>query len=1066
MSPRQTRPAKLTPPGLSQVYPRTRLFHRLDALRDHPLIWIAAPAGAGKTTLAASYLQAREITPLWYRVDPGDADPATFFYYLGEGLRYRTRARRRTVPLLAPEYQADLPAFSRRFFRELFARMRATTVLVLDNLEAVDDSAFHEMLRHGLEEVPPGHQVIITSRREPPPSLARAAVRLAMLDWHDLRLTADESRAILRLLAGDRALPARLVDNLEAAAGGWVTGLLLQLERTGDTRADREKMDGVTGDNLPQRQFDDYFSNEVFDHLPEPTQRLLLHTAWLSPVRPGTACRLAGLRDAGQRLEWLAQRQMFVTRLAGARPGYVYHPLLREFLRARAEAELPDARLHALKCRSAHVLAGSGETDAAAELLWATGQWDSLEDLIQEQAPALLGQGRHRRLHQWLERLPRHRLESEPRLRLLAGSALLAFDPVEAGRHFRAAWTGFETTGDPAGLHSAWLGIMDSIMFANDSLEEIPRWLQALDRVQGRFGPAPDPAVAARVALTAFNTGFTACPESRPLAHWEETAETLRRGLPAIADDTARCLAAACLAMFFTWHPQPARLKLLADDLLPLAGHERVAPLARVIACLVEITRRWATGETTDTVAFIDAALDLVERHGIAVGRLWLLSAATIYYLTRQDTRRARDLLERYRRHIRPGNRHEQIHHHYLSGWLAWLQGETALALEHAARACTDIRALHTPHFELLARCAHAFMLIETDRHDQARTLIADTRRLAAACHSRSVEVFYLGLLEAWSAWRRDDHDAIPGHLRPALACGRERDLQVVLWHLPPVLSRLCAVALEHDIETEYVRRLIHRNGLPRPPGADPLTRWPDAIRIHALGRFRIERLDQALDTTNRAWNKPLRLLKVIVALGARDVPAARVEDILWPEADGGNARRTLITTLQRLRKLLGDGRALRFDDGRLSLDSGIAWLDIDALTGGLGAEDPARLDRALRLYRGPLFDEEGDPAWLLPARARLHDEVLHGYDRLARHLRETGRWQDLADLCRRGLTIDDLHEPFYRDGMLAHREQGRQAEAARLYHRCRKRLQEALGTRPSTATETLFATLSQRAGP
>lgn len=75
--------AKTTRPRLSGTFPRTRLFRLLDQSRERPITWVQGPPGAGNTTLVASYVQARKLNCLWYQADAGDADIATFFYYLG-----------------------------------------------------------------------------------------------------------------------------------------------------------------------------------------------------------------------------------------------------------------------------------------------------------------------------------------------------------------------------------------------------------------------------------------------------------------------------------------------------------------------------------------------------------------------------------------------------------------------------------------------------------------------------------------------------------------------------------------------------------------------------------------------------------------------------------------------------------------------------------------------------------------------------------------------------------------------------------------------------------------------
>ena len=129
--------AKVTPPKLSNYMHRRRLYRLLDSKSDNDVIWISGPGGSGKTTLVRGYIDHLKLPCMWYQVDQGDIDPASFFYHLGMAIRQAVPRLRKPFPLLTPEYFPSISVFATRFFETLYNRLNPPAVIVLDNYQDV-----------------------------------------------------------------------------------------------------------------------------------------------------------------------------------------------------------------------------------------------------------------------------------------------------------------------------------------------------------------------------------------------------------------------------------------------------------------------------------------------------------------------------------------------------------------------------------------------------------------------------------------------------------------------------------------------------------------------------------------------------------------------------------------------------------------------------------------------------------------------------------------------------------------------------------------------------------------
>ncbi|WP_198045679.1 AAA family ATPase [Kitasatospora mediocidica] len=456
---------------------RPRLAERLThGVREHVLVLVNGPAGAGKTLLTSDWARAFAAPdrPAWLTVEVEDNAPEFFWAVLRQALgqagalAQETATARRADP-------AEQPA--ERLAAEL-AACRRPVVIVLDEFERMTNPEIVEGLHLLLRRADGKLRLVLVSRNEPllPLHRYRAAGEIAEIRAADLAFSTEEASELLRL--HDLSLSPEGVGALTERTQGWAAGLrLFALAAAGAPDCERYLKEFEAGHST----IADFLLAEVLDAQPSEARDLLLRTSVLERIHPALANALTGGGDAERILDDLARANAFVTPVNGS--WYRQHPLFAQILRVQLRARCPglQQKLHLTAARWLHQ---AGLLDDALRHAIAAGEWRTaaewfVGDLAVEQYFSRAGIGVSAAL---LEGMPTGVRGPSAEL-IRAARALAAADLPAGTAHLeRAATTCAATAGDdaPLALSAAFLRLVaarlnGSTVAAEDAAEAVER---------------------------------------------------------------------------------------------------------------------------------------------------------------------------------------------------------------------------------------------------------------------------------------------------------------------------------------------------------------------------------------------------------------------------------------------------------------------------------------------------------------------------------------------------------------------------------------------------------------
>ncbi len=378
----------------------------------------------------------------------------------------------------------------------------------------------------------------------------------------------------------------------------------------------------------------------------------------------------------------------------------------------------------------------------------------------------------------------------------------------------------------------------------------------------------------------------------------------------------------------------------------------------------------------------------------------------------------------------------------------------------------------------------------------QALEQVADTDHIDSAF---PVSVETVRDLQLWSA----AHLRLAAHLEAAARCCRiiERELN----------SQIDMVLTDGEParKTQRVRRLAGwRNvisqrghspaGLPdakstdsatatarQRPGASPVrpllrpllvSDRPEAdISTLTLGPLELRVAGQRV----LKWNslKARSVFQYLLIHHGRPVRRDVLMDLHWPDHAYTAARNNLNVALYNLRNIL-DGpwpelQPILYQDGCYALNPKLKWrIDreefLSALSqahlanlSGRSGEATGHYQRAVQLYRGPLFEDDPAGEWYLPEQRHLNDLYLEALESLGKIYLDLGELASAAKLGLLALANDPCCEPIHRLLMRCYALEHKQQLVSRQYRICADALRAELGVSPGSETIRLFHDLT-----
>jgi len=565
------------------------------------------------------------------------------------------------------------------------------------------------------------------------------------------------------------------VEALYARTQGWAAGLVLMLEQS------HLGPIAQAPDFSTRKLVFDYLAGEIFQKSNERIQRFLLQTAYAPQMTARIAAELSGDADAGQLIAELHRFNYFVSlRETEPEPVYQYHPMLRDFLQARAEETLPKDRRRALQRASARQMEQAGAIEDAIALYRESHDWEEMARVIEGHAAAVLRQGRGETLARWVEELPSDTQAMHPWAVYWAAASQAQVAPREGRILYERAFELFRAQGEAVGMALAASGAMFAILYELDDFSLLDRWIAVLDEAEKNGVRSPTPEAEALLACSMFIALTLRQPQRRDIKQWIERALGASAEVP---DVNLKMFVGLLAALTMTWTGLFARAAQLIESMRRASAAPGVTPFSRITLKNLEAMHAMLTADAAAGQKAMREGLEIVQATGVQTWTFQLLLYGYGGALGAGELAGAAELARRLEAQPRPG-RFNLCMVQLFQAWEAMLRKDLMQALQKGKSALRTAVEVGCPLFEVLCRLSLAEILVECGDERKCIAHLQALRDIARRIDNAHLEfTCLLGFAQIALAHNRQR----PGMnaLRRALQLGRQYGYEHFLgWRL------------------------------------------------------------------------------------------------------------------------------------------------------------------------------------------------------------------------------------------------------------------------------------------